>query len=200
MAALQQRLQATGIRLVGGVDGASINVSGHDWGRLPRPDRIPVQPGNHRVIVKLEGYRDFTSNVIVPAGQVVDVPIQSERLAGSDRPIAASGAPAQEVDTGTNPVPFYVVSGVLAAGAIGSAIWMLNRSAELDGCDDQFFCVEKDTVTTQRTFALASTITLGAGAVGFLIFAIVAGGSDGESEDATACLPTLSGATCRMSF
>src|SRR5689334_10565709 len=60
-AALQQRLQATGIRLVGGVDGASINVSGHDWGRLPRPDRIPVQPGNHRVVVSMEGYREFTA-------------------------------------------------------------------------------------------------------------------------------------------
>lgn len=201
MAALQQRLQATGIRLVGGVDGASINISGHDWGRLPRPDRVPVQPGNHRVIVKLEGYRDFTSNVIVPAGQVVDVPIQIERLAGSDQPLLPNdGAHAAAVDTGISPLPFYIASGVLAAGAIGTAIWMINRSSELDGCDSQFFCSEKDAVTTQRTIALASTITLGAGAVALLIVGVVVGGGDSDSETASACVPTLTGATCRLSF
>jgi len=199
MASLQQLLQATGIRLVGGVEGASINVSGHSWGRLPRPDRIPVQPGNHRVIVTLDGYRDFTSNVIVPAGQVVDVPIQLERLEGSDAPVARP-LDTPQVDEGPNMTPFYITSGVLLAGAVGTLVWTINRNGELNGCDDPaFFCKEQDTVETQRTIALVSTITLGVGAVGVLVYALVAGG-DSESASADACVPTLTGATCRVSF
>jgi len=200
MASLQQRLQATGIRLVGGVEGATINVSGHNWGRLPRPDRIPVQPGNHRVVVTLEGYRDFTSNVIVPAGQVVDVPIQLERVEGTDAPVARPiEAPAQ-ADEGPNMTPLYVVSGVLLAGAVGTLVWTINRNSELNGCDDvDFFCKNQDSVETERTIALASTITLGVGAVGVLVYALVAGG-DGEASSASAqtCAPTLTGATCRF--
>lgn len=200
MASLQQRLQATGIRLVGGVEGASINVSGHNWGRLPRPDRIPVQPGNHRVVVKLEGYRDFTSNVIVPAGQVVDVPIQLERVEGSTAPIARPLDASDRAGEGPNVIPLYIVSGALAAGAIGTLIWTINRNSELSGCDDRdFFCRDQDAVETERTIALASTITLGVGAVGVLVAALIMGG-DGESASANTCLPTLTGATCRLSF
>jgi hypothetical protein len=200
MASLQQRLQATGIRLVGGVEGATINVSGHNWGRLPRPDRIPVQPGNHRVIVSLEGYRDFTSNVIVPAGQVVDVPIQLERVEGSDAPVARPLDTPVQVEEGPNMTPLYVVSGVLLAGAVGTLVWTINRNSELNGCDDiDFFCKEQDTVETQRTIALASTITLGVGAVGVLVYALVAGGdNESASANAHACVPTLTGATCRF--
>lgn len=200
MASLQQRLQATGIRLVGGVEGATINVSGHNWGRLPRPDRIPVQPGNHRVVVQLEGYRDFTSNVIVPAGQVVDVPIQLERLEGAQPAVVQpTGQPAQ-ADDAPSMTPYYVVSGVLLAGAIGTLVWTINRNGELNGCDDpENFCKEEDTVSTQRTIALASTITLGVGAVGVLVYALVAGG-DSSAESADGCVPSLTGATCRLSF
>lgn len=200
MASLQQRLQATGIRLVGGVEGATINVSGHNWGRLPRPDRIPVQPGNHRVIVQLDGYRDFTSNVIVPAGQVVDVPIQLERREGSDLPVATPTEQPAQADEGSDMTPLYVVSGVLLAGAVGTMVWTINRNSELSGCDDpEFFCPEESAVSTQRTIALASTITLGVGAIGVLVYALVAGGNS-DAESADACIPTLTGATCRLSF
>lgn len=198
MASLQQRLQATGIRLVGGQPGATINVSGHDWGRLPRPDRIPVQPGNHRVIVKLDGYRDFTSNVIVPAGQVVDVPIQLERMESTGPVAQPTQAPA--ADEGSGKLPLYIVSGALAAGAVGTLVWTINRNSELSGCDDpDFFCKKEDAVKTQRTIALVSTIGLGVGAVGVLVYALVSG-DDAEKASANTCVPTLTGASCRVSF
>jgi hypothetical protein len=203
MASLQQRLQATGIRLVGGVDGASINVSGHDWGRLPRPDRIPVQPGNHRVIVRLDGYREFTSNVIVPAGQVVDVPIQLERVDGAALPIASGKTiSTSDIDEPASPLPFYIASAALGAGAVGTLVWFLNRSSELDGCGtDRFHCTEESAVRGQKTIALVSTIGLGAGAVGLLVAAIIMGGGDERpAATADACVPTLTGATCRLSF
>lgn len=208
MSALQQRLQSTGIRLSGGVEGASINVSGHDWGRMPRPDRIPVQPGNHRVVIRLDGYRDFMANVVVPPGQVVEVPVQLESLAGeSDAPSPSasklgastgSTSPARD-EGGDDATPFFIASAVLGAGAIGSLVWTINRASELDGCDSvRNYCPEESTVKGQRNIALGLTIVLGAGAVGTLVYGLLLGGGDDES--AAACVPAVGGATCTVRF
>jgi hypothetical protein len=202
LASLQQRLKATGVKLIGGPDGASINISGHDWGRLPRPDAISVQPGNHRITISKSGYQDFVANVVVPAGQVLDVAVQLEPLASAGH--ASSAPPPSGVDTGSHgdPLPFFITSAVLGAGAIGTAIWAVNRSAALDGCDDpKFFCANKSAVTTQRTIAWGLTAALGAGAVGTLIYALVLNGEDGgESGQALSCVPDGAGAACRMRF
>jgi hypothetical protein len=214
MAALQQRLQATGIRLVGGIDGASINVSGHDWGRLPRPDRIPVQPGNHRVVIGMPGYHEFVANVVVPPGQVVDVQVQLEPTAAGPGPGEAAKLPAESGSAGSaaggrpptdqgesaaSGTPFFIAAGVLGAGAIGSAIWAVERNSELDGCDDPaFFCAEEDAVSTQRSVAFALTAVLGAGAIGALVYGLVV---DGDSESSAAlCTPTALGANCKVRF
>jgi hypothetical protein len=201
MASLQQRLQATGIRLVGGIEGASINVSGHDWGRLPRPDPIHVQPGNHRIVVSLEGYEDFVSNVIVPAGQTISVPIQLVRSANAPVATGTSGGASTQVDTGhPDATPFFIVSAGLGAGAVLSAIWAINRNSELDGCDDpKFFCPNKSAVTTQRTIAIGLTVALGAGAIGTLIYGLILNGKS-DQEKALACMPGLTGASCRLRF
>lgn len=207
MQALQQRLQATGIRLVGGVDGASINVSGQDWGRLPRPDKISVQPGNHRVVVTMDGYREFTANVVVPAGQVVDVSIQLEPLSGTAPPPpqdsglgpAIPTTPPQADDGGSDTTPFFIVAGVLGAGAIGSGVWAINRVSELSGCNDaDQFCTEEDAVKTQRNIAFGVTAVLGVGAIASLIYALAAGGDDDGS--AALCRPDVTGARCQLRF
>lgn len=207
MAALQQRLQATGIRLLGGLDGATIEISGHNWGRLPRPDKVPVQPGNHRVVIKLGGYEDFVANVVVPAGQVVDVMVQLEPAAGDgratdDQPRGSSGGGATvQVDSaGGDGTPYYIAAAAFGAGAIGAGVWALNRSSELDGCDDpDFFCAEESSVETQRNLAFGLTAVLGAGAIGALIYGIIVDGDGGESA-AAACLPTGLGAHCQVRF
>jgi hypothetical protein len=201
-AALQQRLQATGIRLLGGVEGASINVSGHDWGRLPRPDRIPVQPGNHRILITLAGYKDFVANVVVPPAQVVDVTIQLDALAGtpSSTPTASAATPGRDVKaTRSDATPFFIASGVLGAGAIVSAVWAINRAGEISGCDlPQNFCRNRNAVATQRTVAIGLTAALGAGAIATLIYALVTNGE--SNEHAALCLPDAMGASCRVQF
>lgn len=200
MASLQQRLQATGIRVVGGVEGAQISVDGTDWGRIPRPDRIPVNAGNHRVVIQLTGYQTFTSTVVVPAGQVVDVVAE---LAQGTEPSSAPPAAAVSADTsddGADATPIFILSGVLAAGAIGSGVWMIDRASELDGCDQSgFYCPNEKDVVTQGNVAIGLTIALGAGAVGTLIWAIVANSDSGEST-AARCTPGLGSAACRWSF
>ncbi len=205
MAALQQRLQATGIRLVGGPEGAAVNVSGHDWGLLPRPDRIPVQPGNHRVVISLAGHRDFVANVVVPAGQVVDVPVQME-ASGPGGELTPAGATAN-ADAGArsggggDPTPFFIASGVLGAGAVVGVIWTINRASELSGCDDPAnYCPNKNAVSTQRTIAIGLTATLGVGAIATLIYGLVLNGQNSNKEHAALCVPTGAGASCRVRF
>jgi hypothetical protein len=213
MSALQQRLQATGIRLVGGVEGAAINVSGQDWGRLPRPDKISVQPGNHRVVVSKDGYHEFTANVVVPAGQVVDVAIQLEPRSGAAPPpvTPTSGQlgphpvtppPSQADDGGNDTTAFFIVAGVLGAGAIGSGVWAINRVSELSGCSDaDQFCAEEDTVKTQRNIAFGVTAVLGVGAIASLIYALAAGGEDeGDAAAALRCQPGVAGGQCQLRF
>jgi hypothetical protein len=201
-AALQQRLQATGIRLVGGVEGGSINVSGHDWGRLPRPDRIPVQPGNHRILIALTGYKDFVANVVVPPGQVVDVQVQQEPLAAVAAPAPAAASASTQAATReahTDATPFFVASAVLGAGAVVSAIWIINRSSELTGCStQQFYCPHASSVRTERTVAIGLTAALGAGAIGTLIYGLIVNGEG--NEHAALCVPGVMGATCRVQF
>lgn len=73
---LKQRLAATGIKISGGVQGALILVDGHNWGLMPRPDRISIEPGAHDVVIRHKNYQDFISNVVVPAGQIVEVKVR----------------------------------------------------------------------------------------------------------------------------
>jgi hypothetical protein len=198
MSALQQRLQSTGVLLTGGVEGASVNVSGHDWGLLPRPDRIPVQPGNHRVVITLAGYKDFVANVIVPAGQVVDVAVQLEPLA---KGAAATGTkPTTDAARARqSPMPFFVASAILGGGTVLSAIWTINRAGALSGCNDPaYFCPNKNAVATQRTIAIGLTATLGVGAIATLIYGLVLNGR--SDEHAALCVPSPTGATCRVQF
>jgi hypothetical protein len=203
LASLQQRLKATGVRLIGGPEGASINISGHDWGRLPRPDPISVQPGNHRVTVSMPGYEDFVANIVVPAGQTLDVAVQLEPLSPEAAHTgAAATSSTRDSASHTDALPFFITSAALGAGAIGTAIWAINRNSALDGCDDpEFFCANKSAVTTQRTIAWGLTAALGAGAIGTLIYALVINGDDsGTSDQALLCVPDAAGATCRMRF
>ena len=44
LAALQQRLSLTGVIVKGGPDGGKIFVDDREWGRTPRPDKIPLSP------------------------------------------------------------------------------------------------------------------------------------------------------------
>lgn len=199
MGSLQQRLQATGIRVLGGVEGAAISIDAQAWGRLPRPDRIPVNPGSHRVLIEHAGYASFVSNVVVPAGQVVDVVVEMAPTAG-----AAPVTPAPtstESDEGGNALPLYVLSGVLAAGAVGSGVWVADRASELSGCDSSdFHCPNEQAVVTQGNIALGLTVALGAGAVGALIWAIVVDSDDGEESTAGRCLVSPTGAGCTLRF
>jgi hypothetical protein len=101
LSSLRERLSHTGVRVSGGPEGASILIDGHDWGRTPRPDMIAVEPGTHRLIVRLAGYQDFNATMVVPAGQTVDMPIE---MTANPTAVATPAQAASTTVTDTPPV------------------------------------------------------------------------------------------------
>lgn len=89
LAALRERLAATGILLRGGPDGAVITIDGADAGRLPRPDAIHVSAGSHELVVTAPGYEPFRSTAVVSAGDQVEINVSmSGGSGGAPLPIA----------------------------------------------------------------------------------------------------------------
>ncbi|MDQ3032408.1 MAG: PEGA domain-containing protein, partial [Myxococcota bacterium] len=114
LSSVRERLGRTSVRIVGGPEGATILIDGNDVGRTPRPDPIQVAPGSHRVIVRASGYADFTSSVVVSAGQAVEVPVEMAPAAAA----VASGGELPIV-----PIVLFSVGGAaLIAGAVMGGI------------------------------------------------------------------------------
>ena len=214
---LEQRLAATGIHITGGVEGSRILIDGRDWGLLPRPDKIAVQPGSHDIVLRLKGYSDFVSNVVVPAGQVVEVSAKMKKEGeGEERPTFFDQRSAGKVEeksesSGRDPTFWYVASGVLAAGTVGAAIWTGERAGQLKDCEDtdNYYCKNEKTVEREKNLAALTTIVFGAGAIATLVYALIidsSGGSASEDGDAgqqaraVPCAPTLTGASCALRF
>ncbi len=211
LAALEKRLAATGIRITGGPEGARVLIDGREWGLLPRPDRIPVEPGSHDVIIRYEGYRDFVSNVVVPAGQVVEVPVSmrpgqsgtagatffdGEEPGGPGADAAAEGdgerteffaggSSEQQPSEGGNPLIWYIASGGLAVGSIGAAVWTAERASQLLDCEqtDTYYCRNEKTVRGERNLAALTTVTLGAGAIAALVYGLIVDSRGAREEE-----------------
>lgn len=216
LASLQQRLALTGVRILGGQDGASIYVDGRDWGRLPRPDKISVSPGSHQIVVRLPGFKDFMSNVVIPAGQVIDIEITMEPGEGTGAVAPTTGTPitlapggSQSVSTlpadqasGSRTSPWLYIG--IGAGAVTalSLIGTIERGAQVTKCQDaepMETCLELDTVRSQRALWAASTVVFGLATIGsFVLFALDRNDS-GESATAS-CTPGLTGGSCTVKF
>ena len=212
LASLQQRLALTGVRVLGGQDGAAIFVDGRDWGRLPRPDKISVAPGTHQIVIKLQGFKDFASNVVIPAGQVIDLEITME--AGTSSLDGGASIPGPVLVTGTpgatatppppaemshGPSPWLFVGIGAGAFTVGSLVGFLQRSAKVSECEQSGnFCHELDAVKSQRTlwgalFGVGVVATAGS----FILFAL----DGGPSESATAaCAPGILSGSCVVKF
>jgi hypothetical protein len=218
LASLQQRIALTGIRIVGGIEGSAIFVDDREWGRTPRPDKIFVKPGTHKVVVKKEGYRDFISNVVVPAGQVAEVVIDMGNEGGAS---AATTSPTDseptpplaiiepdnsrtngpDDDSSDASLYWFIASGAFAAGALTTGLWWADRGSALGECDenDAYYCENESDISSQQDMAAAFTIVLGAGAIGALVVGILELSGSGESEtpNAFSCLnPNRGNANC----
>jgi hypothetical protein len=192
LASLQQRLALTGIVIIGGAEGATVTIDGVDWGRLPRPDKIPVKPDFHRIVIHKNGYRDFISAISVPEGQVLKLSVNMDPIDGTESQTqvteADSEPPAVEqsiviqrnepqsradakVDDKSKkeepgflskPLVWYIGSGVFAAGGIATAVWWADRASALSDCQDPTYACMKEDAIKSNR-NLAMGLTIGLG-------------------------------------
>lgn len=168
---LRERIARTSVRVQGGPENATILVDDQDRGRTPHPDPLQVTPGAHRIVVRARGYADFTSSVVVPAGQTVDVQVQMARQSAE---VASGGG---ELPVG--PVVLFGVGGAaVVAGAIMGAVALTDAQSAFEGTP------EADrarglAIATDVTFAVAAAC----GAAGLIWLLVAPGGSSsGETQ------------------
>jgi hypothetical protein len=69
------------VHVGGGVKGAEVEVDGERWGQAP-VNAHPLEPGEHRVLVRRPGFADFHKTVTVRAGDRAQVNALLEGTAG----------------------------------------------------------------------------------------------------------------------
>lgn len=183
---LEAKLQVTGLQqltVLTDPTGAAILVDGEAVGASPWTGEL--KPGNHKLAVKLQGYRIEERSIDLPADRAIDVPITLTY--GTEAP-KVEAKPAALPKLHLPPVAWYrdvrpVTWGVLGVGvaALGVAVMCdLSRgSAQAAAHDEPRNDVRAellDTVETRRTWADAFLL-LGLGMTatsGVLMFADVA--------------------------
>lgn len=180
--ALRERLAQTGVRLTGGPSRASIAIDGTDWGLTPRPDAIALEPGSHQIVVSADGYENFRSTVVVPAGQTVEVGIEMAARESDVAPPEPIQVPPSEEPTGPGAAPWIVAGAgvvlVATAGVLGGIA--LGKANDAPGS-------EGDEADSARTLGLTADILGITGAVAIsagLIWYFV-GRKSGDAEDAS---------------
>lgn len=179
LAALRERIAATGILFRGGPEGATITIDGADSGRLPRPDPIRVSAGSHDIVVSAAGYETFRSTVGVPAGDQVEVNVSMAGAGGGSEPPIA-GIVLFGV-AGVSTITAAILGGV-ALGQAGSAPASTGPEAD-----------------SARGLALGADILFGVGAASavaaVIVTAVTLSSGSGSSESAALEVVPVASAT-----
>ncbi len=211
LSALKQRVAATGLLVRGGAEGGLITVNDQDWGRTPRPDKITLAPGSHVLVVTWPGQPEFRTNVIVPAGQVIEVSLPED--AGRGAVATGSAGPAQDGTTGVavstksgNGKKIGLIVGGSVAAAIGTGLLIYGgvRGGDKVDCASSGpnYCPDpdqNDSVKTQSIVGYAIGGALLAGGAGLIVWGALSGKGD-KQQASTRCGLGLASASCKFRF
>ena len=110
---------------VGRIEIAAEEVEVTIDGEAIEGSRAVVAPGQYQVIVKKEGYHDFTRMVAVAAGQTETLEVQMEELpsvAPPPPPLAIETEPKQEDDAVTGKGWFWAGTGAAVLAVVGISL------------------------------------------------------------------------------
>lgn len=206
LSALNQRMAVTGVVVQGGREGGSILVDDKDWGRTPRPDKIPLSPGSHALLVKWPDGREFRTNVMVPAGQVVNVGIPEE--VGGTAPVSdgateASGSAQVDSAGWQKQWPWFAGGGAAVALGAAGIIYGAVRGGASSDCGGTTFCNQKDVDSADSQSMTGYIVggTLVAVGAALIVVGVLKTNKDKETAQAgTQCGVGLASATCRIRF
>jgi hypothetical protein len=194
LTALRQRVAQTGVVLRGGPNGGEIFIDGQPWGVTPRPDRIAVSPGTHRIEVRYPEERAFRASIAVPAGQATEVEITEDAITGNTTQIV-------EVEAAPNHAMLFAGAGIAGAG-VATLIYGIERQTKVSACTEgDNYCENLAAGQTQRSIGLAVGGTLTAAGAALIVVDLLRHSAyRSRHETALTCAPLLAGATCRLRF
>jgi hypothetical protein len=207
LSALQARIAATGVLVRGGSAGGLILVDEQDWGRTPRPDKITLTPGSHVLVVRWTGQPEFRTNVVVPAGQVVEVQLPADAGAGaSPAPGPTNEGLNASVSTrsggGNRKLLLYVLGGVTAGIGVGLLSYGIVRGGDAVDCGGKTYCPDPGASDSAKTQSIVGYVAGGAliagGAAMIITGALMNSGSEKQAK--TQCGIGLASAACRFRF
>ncbi len=205
LAALRERLARTGVRIEGAPEGAAIYVDGKLWGRAPRPDPIPLDPGSHQVRVQLDGHETFRATIVVPAGERIAVEVDMPPLATTSPPQDTASDPPEEGSpggpegsppapaasrSGSSLLPIVLMAGGGALAVAGGVVGYLalDKAAGAENADDF-----DEAAGQARTLALLSDLALWPGlalAATGAVLLVLQGGDEAEHPEAASLRAT----------
>lgn len=126
----QARAGVGAVTVVASREGARIYVDGAAVGEAPILDELFLEPGEHEVRARLEGYSDATQEVVARAGEAVKVSLNLLPMPPPAQPNSARPSPRS--------APRSVVPGVALGGAaavgfgVGAGLLALASSKRAD--------------------------------------------------------------------
>jgi hypothetical protein len=186
---LSARIPKLTIKLAAGSPQGTVVVrDGVELGAASLGTALPVDPGEHEIVVRAPGHADSSTRVSLAEREtkVVDVAPGPAGEGGS-----AVGAGDTGGDSGSSQRTLgYVLGGVGVAGvgvAVVTGFMALGKKSTVDEhCDSDRFCDAEgaDAAESGRTLATVSTVgwIVGALGIGAGVYFILSSGSDGKSE------------------
>ncbi|MBX3230134.1 MAG: hypothetical protein KIT84_25125 [Labilithrix sp.] len=171
-------------------EGTTVERDGVPLGAPSLGVALPVDPGDHVIIVKAEGRPDATFNVTLLEGDRKTVDVDA---AAAATPVAPAG-PAKKEEKGGGggmsplvPIGFGLAIGGVAVGAIGGVI-ALGKGSDAEkacpnkACPTQEALDEVNAGKTWRTIATIGFIAGGVGAAVGVVGLIIGGGKKAEPK------------------
>lgn len=198
---IRERLAQTGVLIACNEEGATILVDERDMGRTPRPDRIGLAPGGHRIIVRKQGFADFRSDVALASGQELKIDVTLSRERPASQPVESAAT------LGPDEAPSFAGSSILGpaltiGGGVVAVTGIVVGAVALGKAKD---AKSEDDADSARTLALVADVSMAVGlaaaAVGSYLW-FFAGGEPSAEAQAIGVAPYGDGAllSARMRF
>jgi hypothetical protein len=196
-ATLEPRLPKLSIRLAAGApEGTRIVRDGVELGSASQGSPLPVDPGEHVVVVSAPGRAERSFKLIVSEREIRELEVAAGdplTSAPSEQPAALPHHDAAPSQTRKSPVLGYVLGGVgvagLITGAVAGALVLQKKGVVDDHCDDEKRCDDEgiDATKSGKTLGIVTTVGLVTGVVGLGAgaYLIVSAGSSNDGAAAS---------------
>ena len=195
---LEARTPQLTIKLGEGTEGATISIGGKTLEDLSTPIRI--DPGSHRIEVKLPDGARFEESVSIGAGEQDEIELIRPDDLQTPPPVASpppgpSSPPADDGPTDvtvdeSSPVLPFIIGGAGVASLIASGVFLVLRNQAVADLDDECrgdVCPQslEGKHNDAKTFTTVSRVTLGVGVVGVGVATVLLLTGGGSSKAST---------------